>query len=202
MYRKKRGESSSQVDQQAVDEIKANWGKNEALSKWSLKKKSLPTSCKIVTGLKVEEIIPLPEKNNNKVSTYYCMEDQDCPNKWIKLENKEINNMNKITEENKTDLNHSFKWLLQSVGSKKSPTENETSRWRETTFWDFLPWIIKHASRHFKSFFFSIILFFFNLKISFSVFLFIYYFGLFCPPYHQGQGKQDLLFEIMLNLNV
>lgn len=133
-------------------------------------KKSLPTSCKIVTGLKVEEIIPLPEKNNNKVSTYYRMEDQDCPNKWIKLENKEINNMNKITEENKTDLNHSFKWLLQSVGSKKSPTENETSRWRETTFWDFLPWIIKHASRHFKSFFFQLFCFFFNLKISFSVF--------------------------------
>lgn len=34
------------------------------------------------------------------------MEDQDCPNKLIKLENKEIDKMGKITEENKTDLHH------------------------------------------------------------------------------------------------
>lgn len=66
----------------------------------------------------------------------------------------------------------------------------------------FFPGLLSMHQDILNLFFFSIILFFFNLKISFSVFLFIYYFGLFCPPYHQGQGKQDLLFEIMLNLNV
>lgn len=66
----------------------------------------------------------------------------------------------------------------------------------------FFPGLLSMHQDILNLFFFSIILFFFLSKNFFLCFFFFYYFGLFCPPYHQGQGKQDLLFEIMLNLNV
>lgn len=66
----------------------------------------------------------------------------------------------------------------------------------------FFPGLLSMHQDILNLFFFQLFCFFLNLKISFSVFFIFIYFGLFCPPYHQGQGKQDLLFEIMLNLNV